>query len=60
MLLQPRIHLLGVPVHLIQLGHNRDACFFAEEDFQVYRNWLADALIKRRYCGAILQAPWIS
>jgi putative transposase len=46
MLLQPRIHLLGVPVHLIQLGHNRDACFFAEEDFQVYRNWLADALIK--------------
>ena len=43
---RPRIHLPGVPIHLVQRGHNRDACFFAEEDFQVYRDWLADALIK--------------
>ena len=38
---RPRIHLPGVPIHLVQRGHNRDACFFAEEDFQVYRKWLA-------------------
>ncbi|MDD2742555.1 MAG: transposase [Rhodocyclaceae bacterium] len=46
MLRRPRIHLPGAPIHLVQRGHNRDACFFAEEDFQVYRDWLADALIK--------------
>lgn len=43
---RPRIHLPGLPVHLVQRGHNRDACFFAEEDFQAYRDWLAEALKK--------------
>lgn len=43
---RPRIHLPGLPIHLVQRGHNRDACFFAEEDFQAYRDWLAEALKK--------------
>lgn len=24
----PRIHLPGIPLHLVQRGHKRDACFF--------------------------------
>ena len=43
---RPRIHLPGQPVHLVQRGHNRDACFFADEDFLAYLEWLAEALKK--------------
>ena len=28
-----RIKLAGIPVHIIQRGNNRGACFFAEEDY---------------------------
>ncbi len=41
---RPRIHLPGLPLHIVQRGHNRDACFFTEKDFQVYRHWLGEAL----------------
>jgi putative transposase len=40
---RPRIHLPGLPLHVVQRGHNRDACFFAEEDHLVYREWLGEA-----------------
>ena len=43
---RPRIHLPGVPIHLVQRGHNRDACFFTDEDFLAYREWLGEALKK--------------
>lgn len=43
---RPRIHVPGMPIHLVQRGHSRDACFFAEEDFQAYRNWLGEALVQ--------------
>ncbi len=43
---RPRIHLPGQPIHLVQRGHNRDACFFADEDFLAYLEWLAEALKK--------------
>ena len=43
---RPRIHLPDVPIHLVQRGHNREACFFTNEDFLAYREWLADALKK--------------
>ena len=43
---RPRIHLPGVPVHLVQRGHNREACFFTDEDYLAYRTWLGDALQK--------------
>ena len=39
-----RIHLPDLPVHVVQRGHNRDACFFADEDYHAYRAWLGDAL----------------
>ena len=25
---RPRIHLDGVPLHIVQRGHNRQSCFF--------------------------------
>lgn len=40
----PRIHLPGLPLHIVQRGHNRDACFLAEEDYFAYREWLGEAL----------------
>lgn len=39
-----RIHLSGLPLHIVQRGHNRDACFFGEDDYLAYRHWLGEAL----------------
>lgn len=41
-----RLNLSGVPQHLIQRGNNRQATFFAEEDYRCYLGWLADAAKK--------------
>ena len=41
---RPRVHLDGVPLHIVQRGHNREPCFFAEEDFGSYLHWLGEAL----------------
>ena len=35
-----RLALPGVPLHLIQRGNNRQACFFAEADYRLYLEWL--------------------
>ena len=43
-----RIHLEGVPLHILQRGHNREPCFFAEEDYHTYLYWLGEALHKER------------
>mgnify|MGYP005805513477 CR=1 FL=1 len=37
-----RIALPNVPVHLIQRGNNRQPCFFADEDYLRYLDWLAE------------------
>lgn len=34
--------MAGVPVHLIQRGNNRQACFYADEDHQLYLDWLKE------------------
>jgi putative transposase len=39
-----RVHLDGLPLHIVQRGHNRAPCFFAEEDFHTYLHWLGEAL----------------
>ncbi len=39
-----RIHISGLPLHIVQRGHNRDACFFGEDDYLAYRHWLGEAL----------------
>ena len=41
---RPRIHLPGLPLHIVQRGHNRDACFFGDDDYRAYREWLGEAL----------------
>lgn len=41
---RPRIHLAGLPLHIVQRGHNREACFFAEDDYLAYREWLGEAI----------------
>jgi len=41
---RPRIHLPEVPLHIVQRGHNRDACFFSDEDYSAYLIWLAEGL----------------
>jgi putative transposase len=30
------------PCYLIQRGNNRQACFFADEDYRCYFDWLTD------------------
>jgi putative transposase len=40
---RPRIHLDGVPLHIVQRGHNRQPCFFAASDYLAYLDWLGDA-----------------
>lgn len=37
-----RIICGGMPHHIIQRGNNRSACFFAERDYQLYLEYLAE------------------
>lgn len=37
---RPRIILPNVPVHVIQRGNNRQACFLEEKDYSAYLSWL--------------------
>lgn len=42
---RPRLALPGIPLHIIQRGNNRQACFVADEDYLFYLDWL------REYAG---------
>lgn len=37
---RPRVVLPDVPMHLIQRGNNRQACFYADDDYRFYLEWL--------------------
>lgn len=50
---RPRIHLPGHPLHIVQRGHNRDVCFFGEDDYLAYRQWLGEGL---KASGCLLHA----
>jgi len=39
-----RVHLDGVPLHIVQRGHNREPCFFCEDNYASYLYWLGKAL----------------
>lgn len=45
-----RLRVAGLPVHIIQRGNNRQACFFAEEDYRLFLDCLA-GLAKRFKCS---------
>lgn len=40
---KPRFHLPGVPLHIVQRGNNRQAVFFADDDYSAYLGWLKQA-----------------
>jgi putative transposase len=40
---KPRFFLSDVPVHIVQRGNNRQAIFFADEDYRAYLGWLNEA-----------------
>lgn len=44
---KPRFFLPGVPVHIVQRGHSREAVFFEDNDYLIYLRWLKVAA--RRY-----------
>jgi putative transposase len=37
---------VGLPVHVIQRGNNRQPCFASEADFKAYAHWLHEAALK--------------
>ena len=39
---RPRLMLANTPVHIIQRGNNRQACFFHEKDYRFYLDWLIE------------------
>jgi REP element-mobilizing transposase RayT len=43
-----RVHLDGVALHIVQRGHNREPCFFDEQDFHAYLQWFDEALTRER------------
>ena len=45
---RPRIHVDGIPLQIVQRGHNREPCFFSEEDYNAYLHWLGEALRKEQ------------
>jgi putative transposase len=45
-----RLQAAGLPVHIIQRGNNRQACFFADEDYQFFLDCLVK-LAKRFRCA---------
>ena len=44
----PRVHLPGVPLHIVQRGHNRKRCFFYAVDYYAYLRRLRVALVSTR------------
>ncbi len=47
---KPRFILAGVLQHVIQRGHNREPCFYAEDNFHCYRYILRAAAEKNETC----------
>lgn len=45
-----RLRLAGLPLHIIQRGNNRSACFFADEDYLLYLHHL-DELSRKFRCA---------
>ena len=43
---RPRFFPLGVPVHVVQRGNNRQICFASNEDMAAYANWLFEGAQK--------------
>jgi putative transposase len=44
---RPRIHITGVPQHVIQRGVDRQPVFFSDDDCRFYLDWLGEYASKR-------------
>ena len=40
---KPRQYVGGMPSHIVQRGNNRSVCFFSDEDYYAYLDYLQDA-----------------
>jgi len=40
---KPRFFVRGIPTHVVQRGNNRQVIFCADNDYQVYLGWVAEA-----------------
>ena len=47
---RPRVILPGIPLHIIQRGNNRQACFYTNEDYRAYLEWFRE-YAKRSHCA---------
>ena len=45
-----RLKVVGLPLHLIQRGNNRSACFYADEDYSLYLHHLGE-LARKFHCA---------
>jgi len=43
-----RVVLPNVPIHIIQCGNNRQACFYRNIDYLMYLKWLRESTLKTR------------
>lgn len=50
---KPRFNLPGMPQHVIQRGNDRQACFYAQEDFQRYMKILGE---ESAACDCVIHA----
>ena len=41
------MHIDGLPLHIVQRGHNRSACFFDDQDRLAYLGWLRETLERK-------------
>lgn len=46
----PRLSLPGIPQHVLQRGHNMLPSFFCSEDYELYLEYLSDAVEKYAVC----------
>ena len=37
-----RLVIPNIPLHIIQRGNNRQACFYSNEDYHFYLDWLLE------------------
>ena len=43
---KPRFDLIGIPQHIIQRGNNRESCFFHQDDYLSYLEYLRLTSVK--------------
>lgn len=43
-----RLVLPAVPLHVIQRGHDRQRCFYVDDDFVMFRQWLHEGAVLAR------------